>query len=401
MLQNYTCPELDHKKPIIFLDIDGVLQPRENQNCFYGDLDKLSEKLSQEQDKEYSEIGKYDLGAVYYDWDKNSVENLRTLIVKADAEIVLSSDWRIFHSFQHLKLLFKIHNLDKYLISRTSNTGNGYGCYRDSKIEDYLINNPEIKQFVIIDDKYGDEFMARYPKHFVKTENHFTEKHLSEALKAIKIIDFKENKPPTSVIKFQKFCDNDKKITSLKFNMEDISKICRYHSFSRTKFMNRISEAIQNNTYVNNFSFINFTQIFPGTTDNNSEQIKSEFSRIYTALSNNKVIKQLDFSETHLMYVDVFFDKILKREKKLDVLILKNTYLEIKDDYKELADFIKEYKHPVKIDITVNRWGFGQRYVSNLKEALSTNKNITVKANYFQFDFSWSKEIPDNLLLER
>lgn len=85
---------------IIFLDIDGVLQPIGKQDRFNHDMDKLKIQLAaQYQDEEFLNMDKYDVAAVYYDWDKAAVERLRSLVKAADAEIIISSDWRRFNPF--------------------------------------------------------------------------------------------------------------------------------------------------------------------------------------------------------------------------------------------------------------------------------------------------------------
>jgi len=80
------------------LDIDGVLQPLGSQKRFDHDMEKLREDLAAKFDNdEYLEMDRYDLAAVYYDWDPDAVERLRKLCIEQQAEIVISSDWRTYH----------------------------------------------------------------------------------------------------------------------------------------------------------------------------------------------------------------------------------------------------------------------------------------------------------------
>jgi hypothetical protein len=99
-------------RSVIFLDIDGVLQPLSSQQRFRHDLKALQEQLAfQYQNDDYREMDRYDLGAVYYDWDKEAVERLRTLCVDVPADIVITSDWRNYsplsreNSRKHLRLI--------------------------------------------------------------------------------------------------------------------------------------------------------------------------------------------------------------------------------------------------------------------------------------------------------
>ena len=65
-------------RTVIFLDIDGVLQPHGRQERFNHDLEALRVQLAARyQNDDYLTMDRYDLGAVYYDWDKAAVERLR------------------------------------------------------------------------------------------------------------------------------------------------------------------------------------------------------------------------------------------------------------------------------------------------------------------------------------
>jgi hypothetical protein len=101
---------MENKKTVIFLDIGGVLQSHGRQNRFRHDLDKLRQDLAaQYNNDEYLEMDQYDLGAVYYAWDKEAVERLRQLCLKTGAEIVISSDWRTYSPLSRLKDYFRLH----------------------------------------------------------------------------------------------------------------------------------------------------------------------------------------------------------------------------------------------------------------------------------------------------
>ena len=150
---------------VIFLDIDGVLQPGHNQYRFKHDLDKLREKLALKyKNDEYLEMDRYDLGAVYYDWDKDAVERLRKLCAQGPAEIVISSDWRSYSPLSTLKDYFRLHALDKYITGEIPQVS---GKMRCDEITEYLQNNRNIRRFVILDDAHIGDFKTNYPKQFV------------------------------------------------------------------------------------------------------------------------------------------------------------------------------------------------------------------------------------------
>ncbi len=59
---------------VIFLDIDGVLQPCLSQKSFDHDLSETREMVARETgNSKYLQLDKYDVGAVYYDWSEKAV----------------------------------------------------------------------------------------------------------------------------------------------------------------------------------------------------------------------------------------------------------------------------------------------------------------------------------------
>ena len=158
---------------VIFLDIDGVLQPPSKQTRFEHDPDELRRSLADKyDDATYLSMDKYDLGAVYHDWDHDAVELLRTLCADFRASIVISSDWRRSNSLRWLRALFRLHDLHHYVTDATKQL-DGPPHYRASEVKEYLDSHPEIERFVIIDDGYGHEFGELFPEQFVHTWSRF------------------------------------------------------------------------------------------------------------------------------------------------------------------------------------------------------------------------------------
>lgn len=150
----------ENKRRVIFLDIDGVLQPDWHRERFKHDRKKLQQELAEKYlDQRYLKIDEYDVAAVYYDWDAGAVQNLKTLLAEG-AEIVLHSNWRDTISIENLRLLFKLHDLPLHEVVPA--VGVFHNKVQDIKA--YLAANEGLEYYVILDDlDMGKDF----PGHFV------------------------------------------------------------------------------------------------------------------------------------------------------------------------------------------------------------------------------------------
>lgn len=171
---------------VIFLDIDGVLQPLDNQDRFNQDMDRLRKEVAVKYDNDqYLEVNKYYLAAVYYDWDKEAVELVRKLCVDENARIVISSNWRLYNSLLRLRDYFRLHLLDQYIVGQTVKSPKS-PHYRCDEIMQYLNIHPALKSFVIIDDRYVREFSTIFPDNFVHTTRVFDKAAYEKAVKILR-----------------------------------------------------------------------------------------------------------------------------------------------------------------------------------------------------------------------
>lgn len=160
----------DENRKVLFLDIDGVMQPTDQR--FYGNRFKLSreemkrfpETIAKKTGIEHlKELDKYDVAAVYLDWHKKAVENLKSILegCTPNVEIVLSSNWRETKSLQDMKALFAIHGLDGYLVDACPTD---ILCTKAQGIEMYLEEHPLLRNYVIVDD---ENLLSKFPFHAV------------------------------------------------------------------------------------------------------------------------------------------------------------------------------------------------------------------------------------------
>jgi hypothetical protein len=129
---------------IIFLDIDGVLnvycQSRDRYGCTF---------------------------------HQHLVDNLKMIIDTTDAKIVISSSWRV-DGIDIMKKMWKFRNLPGDVIDITPDLYYTYSgkdgdddYSRGDEIQLWLDNNPQVTNYVIIDD--DTDMLPNQMKQFVRT----------------------------------------------------------------------------------------------------------------------------------------------------------------------------------------------------------------------------------------
>lgn len=154
----------DDIKNIIFLDIDGVLQPYKNADSFNHDMTATAEFLKNKYNNEnFIKANIYDVCSAYYNWDETAVGIIKQIIQDCNASIVIHSGWKEGSTLEYMKALFQIYDMDEYIIGM---------CDSGEKtrvIKKYLREHAEeIDNYVVIDDNpYDKEFGL----HFCRTNN--------------------------------------------------------------------------------------------------------------------------------------------------------------------------------------------------------------------------------------
>jgi len=152
----------------IFLDIDGVLACDAQ---LYMNAKKFQSK--HEWAKELN---------VLYPFDKDCVKIFNEILELSDAEIILSSDWKLFWNLENLNIIFKKNGVIKSPIDITENftvsidSWVGLEKNRASQIHEYIERNG-IEDFIILDDldikkymdpKYDDNIFLTRSKEGLK-----------------------------------------------------------------------------------------------------------------------------------------------------------------------------------------------------------------------------------------
>ena len=173
---------------IVFLDIDGVLQPYDSCNRFYAidkNTNKLIDRLSEEHNTDYRQYNVYDVLAVYYDWHPQAIDRLKYVLDSTESKIIASTDWRKKGFPNKIPDLLKIHGLNKYWFADNIIIEGLTSLHeiRSLEIQDSLNKYP-IDNFIILDDmkKLKDYF----PNNTIITKDHLSISDMNDAIKILK-----------------------------------------------------------------------------------------------------------------------------------------------------------------------------------------------------------------------
>lgn len=140
---------------VIFLDIDGVLN--------HGDFCAETPNRTIEA----------------YPLDKKALTRLKTIVDETNADIVLSSSWRMVRQLkQAVKENLALFDMEFIGVTSCLYKERGY------EIQKYLDEHPEIEQFVILDD---DADMVHLMPHLVQTtwDHGLLDEHVAKAIEIL------------------------------------------------------------------------------------------------------------------------------------------------------------------------------------------------------------------------
>ena len=160
-------------KPIIFLDVDGVLNSSAWFDSF-GAPDVLDKAMKEADDWRFTHI------------DPAAVARLRRIVLEADAEIVVSSTWRYGNGVPRLVDLLVARGFPEApqrIIGETPDLGRLGRVPRCGEILTWLQHSGQ-RPFVILDDDTD----ANVHGHFVHTSyaDGLTDRHADSAIQMLK-----------------------------------------------------------------------------------------------------------------------------------------------------------------------------------------------------------------------
>lgn len=157
------------KRPIIFLDLDGVLNCEKSQSKLLGTNMLLNGANS---------------------FHKSALVNLQIVLDETDADIVISSSWRYSYDATEIEMMLWYRCVKAQVVGITPRRYIGSdGIYkprtRGEEIQLWLDANPDVTNYCIIDD--DTNMLEHQLPHFVETtwENGFDSECRERALNII------------------------------------------------------------------------------------------------------------------------------------------------------------------------------------------------------------------------
>lgn len=170
---------------VVFLDIDGVVQPHNSFKRFkYMNYDTIK-YLSDKYHTDYFKYSSYDVCAVYVDWLSSAVEKLKYILDSTDSRIIISSNWRDPYYSNKMYDLLKIQGLDKYYFKDNPYIIDDSSYYRARAKEiNASLNKYDIKNYVILDDMV--ELIRYFPNNSVCIRDYIQDRDVDCAIKILK-----------------------------------------------------------------------------------------------------------------------------------------------------------------------------------------------------------------------
>jgi hypothetical protein len=164
------------KTKIIFLDIDGVLATNKQF--------RMNRKKFQEKNKWAYEDN------VPYPFDEKCVKILNEILDETDAEIVLTSDWRLHWDLIRLHNIFQNNGVIKSPRMVTKNRPISFGNITKNRAHeiDLFLKHFQFANYVIIDDLNVGDYLENKNTKFIKTKDNEGIKQIGIKEKILKIL---------------------------------------------------------------------------------------------------------------------------------------------------------------------------------------------------------------------
>ena len=169
---------------VVFLDIDGVLQPYDSSNSFVLLDKKQINAISKKYNVDYSKYSISEVSSVYYDWNEQAIARLKYILDSTNSKIIISSDWKSMEYPYKMRDLLKLYDLDSYWVADNVILGEvkDFHMRRMLEIEDSL-NRYSIDNYVVLDDMR--ELSEYFPMNSVITYDYISIDNMNNCIKIL------------------------------------------------------------------------------------------------------------------------------------------------------------------------------------------------------------------------
>ncbi len=166
---------MNNFKPVMFLDIDGVLATNKEYS--------MSTQKFWAKNEEAKEL------RIPYPFNQKCVKILNDITTKTDAQIVITSIWKNHWTINEMAVIFKFNKIISSPVEFTPSFNICHNCLeknRGYEIDQFIKKN-RIASFVVVDDINLEPYVLE--GHFVKTRDVDGLKQCNVKQKILKILE--------------------------------------------------------------------------------------------------------------------------------------------------------------------------------------------------------------------
>lgn len=363
---------------IVFLEVVYVLycsslDDREHQERMQtGKIDqikthpKITEKIPSSM---LETLDKYDLSAVL-GFSTKAVENLCRLCDENNAKIVIASSWGSKKNLAQLKALFFVSNFGEYILDSISDIN-------AKKVEKWLVDHSaQVNSFVILDGR-DSGLSNRFSERYVHCNKLLSDDSL--LYKATNILgrslQFENSTPKLFLDAIEK---NSSQVTHVEFKTENMSALKMGFGWDTQTLMNRLFSALEQNQFITHLTLQDFYQ----------DECDLDTQKKLNADLLGRIAALLLKSPMKLEYLNIAHNKLGNFNALLAVLdghtlhiphVCFNANPLGVDEQKTLAEWMKTYPTPIRIDLDLSGSGWGRYPLDGcIINAVEQNKNIHI-----------------------